>query len=55
MTSTFSFVMDAFPDYLRFDKSKKVLAAIQVISHEDKTGKYGDHRTATAWDYKPTV
>jgi hypothetical protein len=24
--------MDAFPDYTRFDRSKKVLAAIQVIS-----------------------
>jgi hypothetical protein len=23
--------MDAFPDYTRFDKSKKVLAAIQII------------------------
>ena len=32
--STFTFTMDAFPDYTRFDKSKKVLAAIQVI----KTG-----------------
>lgn len=30
--STFTFTMDAFPDYTRFDKSKKVLAAIQIIS-----------------------
>ena len=29
--STFTFTMDAFPDYLRFDKSKKVLAAIQIL------------------------
>ena len=29
--STFTFTMDAFPDYTRFDKSKKVMAAIQVI------------------------
>jgi hypothetical protein len=29
--STFTFTMDAFPDYTRFDRSKKVLAAIQVI------------------------
>ena len=29
--STFTFTMDAFPDYTRFDKTKKVLAAIQVI------------------------
>ena len=30
--STFTFTMDAFPDYLRFDKSKKVIAAIQLIN-----------------------
>jgi hypothetical protein len=29
--STFTFTLDAFPDYTRFDKSKKVLAAIQII------------------------
>ena len=30
--STFTFTMDAFPDYTRFNDSKKVLAAIQIIS-----------------------
>ena len=29
--STFTFTIDAFPDYTRFDSTKKVLAAIQVI------------------------
>lgn len=29
--STFTFTMDAFPDYTRFDHSKKVLAAVQII------------------------
>ena len=29
--STFNFVMDAFPDYTRFDHSKKVLATIQMF------------------------
>lgn len=29
--STFSFVVDAFPGYTKFDLSKKVLAAIQVV------------------------
>lgn len=29
--STFSFVVDAFPDYTKFDLTKKVLAAIQVV------------------------
>ena len=30
--SAFTFTMDDFPDYTRFDPTKKVLAAIQVIS-----------------------
>ena len=34
--STFTFTMDAFPDYTRFDHSKKVLAAIQIISGIDR-------------------
>ncbi len=29
--STFSFVIDAFPDYTRFDKTHKVLAAVQIV------------------------
>ena len=29
--STFTFTMDAFPDYTRFNKEKKVRAAIQII------------------------
>ena len=35
--STFTFTIDAFPDYTRFDPTKKVLAAIQII-----TGAEGD-------------
>lgn len=38
--STFTFTMDAFPDYTRFDKSKKVLAAIQIIKSEDGAEGY---------------
>lgn len=34
--STFTFTMDAFPDYTKFDKTKKVLAAIQVIEEENE-------------------
>lgn len=30
--SSFTFTMDCFPDYTRFDPTKKVLAAIQVIT-----------------------
>ena len=33
--STFTFTMDAFPDYTRFDGTKKVLAAIQIITEGD--------------------
>lgn len=29
--STFTFTLDAFPGYLKFDRSKQVLAAIQII------------------------
>ena len=46
--STFTFTMDAFPDYTRFDKSKKVLAAIQVIkdaSSQDLYRKSTTHST----------
>ena len=35
--STFTFTVDAMPDYTRFNKTKKVLAAIQVIT-EDVAG-----------------
>ena len=40
--------MDAFPDYTRFDKSKKVMAAIQVIkdaSSQDLYRKSTAHST----------
>ena len=40
--STFTFTMDAFPDYTRFDHSKKVLAAIQIISDEEKNNLFRD-------------
>ena len=36
--STFTFTMDAFPGYTMFDKTKKVLCAIQIIG-DDATGE----------------
>lgn len=45
--STFTFTMDAFPDFTRFDHSKKVLAAIQVINADETRSIY---RTSTAHD-----
>ena len=47
--STFTFTLDAFPGYTRFDTTKKVLAAIQVI--EDATAE-NLYRTMTSHDSK---
>lgn len=45
--STFTFTMDAFPDYTRFDPTKKVLASIQII---DATSSHSLlTREATVW------
>ena len=38
--STFTFTMDAFPDYTRWDKTKKVYAAIQVLELSDITSDF---------------
>lgn len=42
--SSFTFTMDAFPDYTKFDKSKKVLASIQII---EEAGSQSLHRHST--------
>lgn len=44
--STFTFTMDAFPDYTKFDHSKKVLAALQII--DENAGEDATVRTETA-------
>lgn len=36
--STFTFTLDAFPDYTKFDKTKKVIAALQIV---EDTGIFG--------------
>lgn len=43
--STFTFTCDAFPDYTRFNRTKKVIAALQVITAANSEDKY---REATA-------
>ena len=43
--STFTFTMDAFPDYTRFDRSKKVLAAIQIIKDASSQDLYRKETT----------
>ena len=45
--STFTFTVDAMPDYTRFDKTKKVLAAIQIIQ-DAATSDASRERTYTA-------
>ena len=45
--STFTFTMDAFPDYTRFDTTKKVLAAIQIIAETQGDDGSGLRRLAT--------
>lgn len=45
--STFTFTMDAFPDYTRFDATKKVLAAIQIIDPQEEENELREY---TAWD-----
>ncbi len=54
--STFTFTIDAFPAYTKFDKTKKVMAALQIIDPQtaghnyfDDTilGHAGRHATAT--------
>lgn len=37
--STFTFTMDAFPDYTKFDRTKKVIAALQIVEDRDGFGK----------------
>lgn len=46
--STFTFTMDAFPDYTRWDPTKKVLAAIQVL--DTSTQNVGFVRPGTDHD-----
>ena len=46
--STFTFTIDAFPDYTRFDRTKKVLCAIQIVDTEDSSEPV---RLKTAHDY----
>lgn len=43
--STFTFTVDAFPDYTRFDKTKRVMAAIQIIAEGADTSVATRHET----------
>lgn len=41
--STFTFTIDAFPAYTKFNKSKKVMAALQIIDPTAAGHNYADH------------
>ena len=45
--STFTFTIDAFPDYTRFDKTKKVLAAIQIVTEAEDAKEISRIKTAS--------
>ena len=49
--STFTFTLDAFPDYTRFDHTKKVLATIQMIN--TNSASENDYRKGTPYDNVP--
>ena len=47
--STFTFTMDAMPGYTRFDRSKKVLCAIQIVDEEIIENTPDDKDSAGLW------
>ena len=51
--STFTFTIDAFPDYTRWNKNKKVFAAIQII--EDNEVRSNLERLGTPHNYKSEI
>lgn len=48
--STFTFTMDAFPGFTRFDRTKKVLCAMQIVDESVEVGKDEDDSTGTVAD-----
>ena len=42
--STFTFTIDAFPAYTKFNKSKKVMAVLQVVDVEGETHNYNNDK-----------
>ena len=53
--STFTFTMDAFPDYTRFNKTEKVLAVLQIIEESDETLSFDGKRDKTPAPDKDTT
>lgn len=44
--STFTFTIDCFPGFTKFNKKNKVMAALQIIETSDKTHNYNDKTVA---------
>lgn len=53
--SSFTFTMDAFPDYLKFDRSKKVLCAIQIVGSENVIPEGESAEDDTCEDIDPAI
>lgn len=51
--STFTFTMDAFPDYTRWDRTKKVFASLQIVGLGEATTEL--ERLGTAHNYDNTA
>ena len=53
--STFTFTIDAFPAYTKFNKSKKVMAALQIIDPTEAGGhNYADHTVVGHYEGRTT-
>lgn len=50
--STFTFTVDAFPAYTKFNKAKKVMAVLQIIDPEEERHNYADHTILGHNDYR---
>lgn len=48
--STFTFTMDALPGFTRFDRTKKVLCAMQIVDESVEVGEDEDDSTGTVAD-----
>ena len=46
--STFTFTLDAFPDYTKFDRTKKVIAAVQIVEDIVTFGKEEEENVTPA-------
>ena len=53
--STFTFTMDAFPDYTMFNKKTKVLAAIQILADDETKDEVVRTSTVHATDHEELI